>query len=144
MPSEHTRQATEPKEREPSLTLSLKAVPSKLQVSQDREIAFTRAILSMPHTGGLIQVIPHVTLGQERGSIQDVSAALLKAVSAGKIAVKVHYHRGRKHLVFCIKPFRKTEDLRPFHVLALHKKTEFLKGLPFLSAKIILPDIFDH
>ena len=82
MPSEPTRQAAEPKGPEPSLTISLKAVPSKLQVSQDREIAFTRAILSMPHTGGLNQVIPHATLGQERGSIQDVSAALQKAGSA--------------------------------------------------------------
>lgn len=76
MPSEQTRQAAEPQEQEPSLTISLKAIPSKLQVNKDREVSFTRAILSMSYPGGLIQVIPHATLGQERGSIQDVSAAL--------------------------------------------------------------------
>jgi hypothetical protein len=83
MPSSPTRQAAEPKEQKPSLTISLKAVPSRLQISKDREISFTRAILSMPDTGGLTQVIPHATLGQERGSIQDVSAALQKAGSVG-------------------------------------------------------------
>jgi hypothetical protein len=82
MPPDPTRQDAGPKGPEPSLGISLKAVPSKLLVSKDREIAFTRAILSMPHTGGLIQVIPHATLGQERGSIQDVSAALQKAGSS--------------------------------------------------------------
>ena len=91
MPSEHTRQATEPKELEPSLTISLKAVPSKLQVSQDREISFTRAILSVSDTGGLIQVIPHATLGQERGSIQDVSAALQKAGSSTPTGEKLEW-----------------------------------------------------
>ncbi len=91
MPSEHSKQATEPKELEPSLTISLKAVPSKLQVSKDREISFTRAILSVSDTGGLIQVIPHATLGQERGSIQDVSAALQKAGSSTPTGEKLEW-----------------------------------------------------
>jgi hypothetical protein len=83
MPSEHPRPIAEPKGQEPALTISLKAVPSKLQVSKDREIPFTRAILSVHSTGELLVVIPHATLGQERGSIQDVSAALQKAGSVG-------------------------------------------------------------
>ena len=76
MPSEHPRPIAEPKEQEPALTISLKAVPSKLQVSKDREIPFTRAILSVQSTGELLEVIPHATLGQERGSTQDVSTVL--------------------------------------------------------------------
>jgi hypothetical protein len=66
------------KSQESCLEIALQAVPSKLEVSGGREIAFTRAMLSMENTGqaALVGVVPHATFAQERGIVQDASEAL--------------------------------------------------------------------
>lgn len=63
------------------LTISLHAVPSKLEVSGGREIAFTRAVLSMVNTGpaALVSVVPHATFAQERGIVHDAAEAISRA-----------------------------------------------------------------
>jgi hypothetical protein len=66
------------KSEECCLEVSLQAVPSKLEVSGGREIAFTRAMLSMVNTGhaALVGVVPHATFAQERGIVHDATEAL--------------------------------------------------------------------
>ena len=69
---------TKTKSQESCLDISLQAVPSKLQVIGGREIAFTRAVLSMVNTSqaALIGVVPHATFAQERGIVHDATDAL--------------------------------------------------------------------
>ena len=69
---------TKTKSEESCLKISLQAVPSKLEVSGGREIAFTRAMLSMVNTGdaALVDVIPHATFAQERGIVHDATEAV--------------------------------------------------------------------
>ena len=69
------------KSQESCLEISLEAVPSKLQVSGGREIAFTRAMLSMVNTGhaALVGVVPHATFAQERGMVHDATEALSRS-----------------------------------------------------------------
>jgi hypothetical protein len=76
------------KSQESCLEISLKAVPSKLQVSVGREIAFTRAMLSMVNTSHapLVGVVPHATFAQERGIVHDATEAL----SRSKIVESLH------------------------------------------------------
>jgi len=66
------------KSQESCLEISLEAVPSKLQVSGGREIAFTRVMLSMVNTShaALVGVVPHATFAQERGIVHDATEAL--------------------------------------------------------------------
>ena len=56
---------------------SLQAVDSRLLASNGREIPFTRAVLTVRNacTAALIDMVPHATLGQEGGTVQDVSDA---------------------------------------------------------------------
>jgi hypothetical protein len=63
------------------LALSLDSVPSKIGSSGGREIPFSRAILSVRNTGQTVisGLVPHATLGQEGGSIQDVSEAFSRS-----------------------------------------------------------------
>ncbi len=72
---------TNSKIQEGCLDISLQAVPSKLEVSGGREIAFTRAMLSMMNTGhaALVGVVPHATFAQERGLIHDATEALSRS-----------------------------------------------------------------
>ncbi|MGA3206293.1 MAG: hypothetical protein ABSE05_00525 [Syntrophales bacterium] len=72
---------TKTKSKESCLEISLRAVPSKLQVSGGREIAFTRAMLSMVNTGYavLAGVVSHATFAQERGIVHDATEALSQA-----------------------------------------------------------------
>ncbi|MGD1152641.1 MAG: hypothetical protein ABR911_07185 [Syntrophales bacterium] len=72
---------TKTKSQEICLEIFLQAVPSKLQVNGGREIAFTRAMLSMVNTGHatLIGVVPHATFAQERGIIHDATDALSRS-----------------------------------------------------------------
>jgi hypothetical protein len=72
---------TKTKRQENCLEISLQAVPSKLQVSGGREIAFTRAMLSMVNTGhaALVGVVPHATFAQERGIVHDATEALSRS-----------------------------------------------------------------
>ena len=69
------------KSQESCLEISLQAVPSKLEVSGGREIAFTRAMLSMVNTGrtALVDVVPHATVAQERGIVHDATEALSRS-----------------------------------------------------------------
>jgi hypothetical protein len=72
---------TQTKRQESCLEISLQVVPSKLQVSGSREIAFTRAMLSMVNTGreALVGVVPHATFAQERGIVHDATEALSRS-----------------------------------------------------------------
>jgi hypothetical protein len=72
---------TKTKSQESCLEIFLQAVPSKLQVSGGREIAFTRAMLSMVNTGhaALVGVVPHATFAQERGIVHDATEALSRS-----------------------------------------------------------------
>ena len=60
------------------LAISLEPVMSNLRASDGREVPFTRAVLSIHNTGTteLINLSPHVTLGQEGGTVQDVTHVL--------------------------------------------------------------------
>ena len=57
------------------LVLSLDLVPSKIGTSGGKEVPFKRGILSVRNTGQTVVsgLVPHATLGQEGGSIQEVS-----------------------------------------------------------------------
>ena len=60
-----------------ALEISLQAVPSKLRITGGLEIPFSRAILSMRNAGlKVVGLVPHATIAQEGGSVQDVSEAL--------------------------------------------------------------------
>jgi hypothetical protein len=60
------------------LDISLQSVSSHLKASDGREIPFTRAILTIRNVcvAEAVEVVPHATLGQEGGTIQDVSSSL--------------------------------------------------------------------
>jgi hypothetical protein len=70
--------------RESSLEFSLRAVPSELRITGGKEIPFKRVILSMRNTGSaaIVRFVPHVTLAQEGGSVQDITDALTQAKTA--------------------------------------------------------------
>jgi hypothetical protein len=58
--------------------ISLQSVSSHLKASDGREIPFTRAILTIQNVCDeeLVDIVPHATLGQEGGTIQDVTKSL--------------------------------------------------------------------
>jgi len=64
-------------DQEQCLVISLQAADSRLVASNGKEISFSRAVLTMGNTCSeeLVNVIPHATLGQEGGTVQDVSSA---------------------------------------------------------------------
>jgi hypothetical protein len=64
-------------DQERCLVVSLQAAASHLVASGGREIPFTRAVLTVRNacTAELINMVPHATLGQEGGTVQDVSDA---------------------------------------------------------------------
>lgn len=72
------------KPQESGLEFSLRAVPSELRITGGKDIPFKRAILSMRNTGNAAKVrfVPHATLAQEGGSVQDITAALTRAKTA--------------------------------------------------------------
>ncbi len=63
--------------RDSCLDISLRPVASSLRTHDGREISFTRAILTIHNVcdSEAAGVGPHATLGQERGTVQDVSSA---------------------------------------------------------------------
>jgi len=71
-----------------NLEISLQAVPSKLQITGGREIPFSRAILSISNSGhtAVPGFVPHATLAQEGGSVQDITAALSRTKTAESIS----------------------------------------------------------
>jgi hypothetical protein len=60
------------------LDISLQSLSSRIRASDGREIPFTRAVLTLRNVceEEVLSVLPHVTLGQEGGTVQDVSGPL--------------------------------------------------------------------
>jgi len=60
------------------LDISLQPEASHIQASDGREIPFTRAILTIRNVCNTehVNVVPRATLGQESGTVQDVSSSL--------------------------------------------------------------------
>lgn len=73
-----SEERTQPGSSGPCLEISLQAVPSHLRASDGKEIPFTRAILTIRNvcTAEAVNVVPHATLGQEGGTVQDVTNSL--------------------------------------------------------------------
>ncbi len=59
------------------LDISLQSVASHIRASDGRDIPFTRAILTIRNIcdSEVVDVLPHATLGQEGGTVQDVSSS---------------------------------------------------------------------
>lgn len=60
------------------LDISLQSVPSHLSASDGREVPFARAILTIRNvcTAEAVNIVPHATLGQEGGTVHDVTSSL--------------------------------------------------------------------
>lgn len=59
------------------LDISLQSVASHIRASDGRELPFTRAILTIRNIcdSEVVDVDPHATLGQEGGTVQDVTSS---------------------------------------------------------------------
>lgn len=66
------------------LDISLQALASHLQAAAGREIPFTRALLTIRNVCDeeVFSVVPHATLGQEGGTVQDVTASFAHLLPA--------------------------------------------------------------
>lgn len=64
-------------DRERCLVITLQSADSRLLASDGKEIPFARAVLTAHNACSteLIDMVPHATLGQEGGTVQDVSGA---------------------------------------------------------------------
>jgi len=64
-------------ERDSCLDISLQSVASHIRASDGREIPFARAVLTMRNIcdSEVVDVLPHATLGQEGGTVQDVTSS---------------------------------------------------------------------
>ncbi len=64
--------------REQCLIISLRNVASSLRASDGRDVPFARAVLSIKNgcDSDVVDLVPHVSLGQEGGTVQDVSHAV--------------------------------------------------------------------
>jgi hypothetical protein len=60
------------------LAISLQPIASHIRASDGREIPFARAMLTVRNVcnAELVNVVPHATLGQEGGTVQDVTSSL--------------------------------------------------------------------
>ena len=70
--------------RDGCLTVSLRSVASSLRASDGRDVPFVRAILAVRNgcPAEVVELVPHASLGQEGGTIQDVSGAFSGAAAA--------------------------------------------------------------
>ena len=59
------------------LAISLKSVASHIRASDGRDIPFARAVLTIRNIcdSEVVDVVPHATLGQEGGTVQDVTSS---------------------------------------------------------------------
>jgi hypothetical protein len=59
------------------LDISLQSAASHIRASDGREVPFTRAVLTIRNVcdSEVVDVVPHATLGQEGGTVQDVSSS---------------------------------------------------------------------
>jgi hypothetical protein len=66
------------------LDISVHSADSKLKAVDGREIPFARAILAIHNACGAeaVSVLPRASLGQESGTVQDVSGSLSNAASS--------------------------------------------------------------
>ena len=66
---------TVPGGRGPCLVISLQSVASKIRASDGRDIPFSRAILTINNvcSAEVIDLVPHASLGQEGGTVHDVT-----------------------------------------------------------------------
>jgi hypothetical protein len=64
--------------REVCLDISLQPEASHIRASDGQEIPFSRAMLTIRNVcnAELVNVVPHATLGQEGGTVQDVTSSL--------------------------------------------------------------------
>jgi hypothetical protein len=64
-------------DQEQCLVFSLQSAASRLTASGGKEVPFARAVLTMRNVckAELVDMVPHATLGQEGGTVQDVSGA---------------------------------------------------------------------
>ncbi len=64
------------------IVVSLDREASRIKASDGREIPFTRAVLKLANDCGAeaVELVPHATLGQEGGTVQDVSSAFAGSV----------------------------------------------------------------
>ncbi len=87
MNSNVTEKDASEKRQELNLEISLQAALSKLHVTGGREIPFSRAILSISNAGNtaVFGFVPHATLAQEGGSVQDITEALSRIKTAESI-----------------------------------------------------------
>ena len=70
--------------RDACLTVSLRAAASHIRASDGRDIPFGRAVLSISNVcpSGTIEVLPRASLGQEGGTVQDVSRVFGEAAAS--------------------------------------------------------------
>jgi hypothetical protein len=73
-----SEERTPPGNKNNCLDISLQSVPSHLRASDGREIHFAKAILTIRNvcTAEAVNFVPHATLGQEGGTVQDVTSSL--------------------------------------------------------------------
>jgi hypothetical protein len=66
------------------LAISLQSVASHIRTSDGREIPFSRAILTIRNicSADVIDFMPHASLGQEGGTVQDVTPAFTRSLAA--------------------------------------------------------------
>lgn len=69
---------------DPCLDISLESAASHIRTSDSREIPFARAILTVRNICGaeVVKVMPHARIGQEGGTVQDVTGAFPQAVAS--------------------------------------------------------------
>ena len=77
MPMKHEESASM-MSKNSCLDISLQSLASRIRASDGRDIPFARAILTIRNVCGeeVFSVLPHATLGQEGGTVQDVSGSL--------------------------------------------------------------------
>jgi hypothetical protein len=70
--------------RVPCLVISLLSVDSKIRASDGRDIPFSRAILTINNvcSAEVIDLVPHASLSQEGGTVQDVTYAFTRLAAA--------------------------------------------------------------
>lgn len=71
-------------DKDHSFMLALQPETSHMQASDGSAIPFTRAVLTMQNVSAaeLLNIVPHATLGQEGGTVQDISGHLCQSAPA--------------------------------------------------------------
>jgi hypothetical protein len=76
--SESSNKSSASGSSESCLEITLRSEASHIRTSDGRDIAFTRAMLTMRNAcaADVVDLVPHISLGQESGTMQDVSHAV--------------------------------------------------------------------